>query len=98
MAASRQPPPGARTNPHTWLIALSTERLQPAGFAAELGQKDVRLVLAAAEKLQTPLPIASLLRDRFLTLLAIGGASLDWSAVGALPAWEAGGPSPTARD
>ena len=55
-------------------------------------------MLAAAEKLQTPLPIASLLRDRFLTLLAIGGASLDWSAVGALPAWEAGGPSPTARD
>jgi 3-hydroxyisobutyrate dehydrogenase-like beta-hydroxyacid dehydrogenase len=67
-------------------------------LAAELGQKDVRLVLAAAEKLQTPLPIASLLRDRFLTLLAIGGASLDWSAVGALPAWEAGGPGPTARD
>jgi hypothetical protein len=47
--------------------------------------------------LQTPLPIASLLRDRFLTLLANGGGSLDWSAVGALPAWEAGGPSPTAH-
>jgi hypothetical protein len=47
--------------------------------------------------LQVPLPIASLLRDRFLTLLANGGANLDWSAVGALSAWETGGPSPTAR-
>ncbi|HXO50132.1 MAG TPA: NAD(P)-dependent oxidoreductase [Mycobacterium sp.] len=77
---------------------IARGEFEPAGFAAELGQKDVRLVLAAAEKLQTPLPIASLLRDRFLTLLAIGGGGLDWSAVGALPAWEAGGPSPTARD
>jgi hypothetical protein len=41
-----------------------------------------------------PLPIGSLLRDRFLTLLATGGAELDWSALGALSAWEAGGPHP----
>ena len=77
---------------------IAREEFEPAGFAAELGAKDVRLVLAAGEALQTPLPIASLLRDRFLTLLANGGAGLDWSAVGALPAWEAGGPSPTAPD
>ena len=77
---------------------IAREEFEPAGFAAELGAKDVRLVLAAGEASQTPLPIASLLRDRFLTLLANGGGGLDWSAVGALPAWEAGGPSPTARD
>jgi len=76
---------------------IAREEFEPAGFAAELGHKDVRLVLAAGEALQTPLPIASLLRDRFLTLLANGGGSLDWSAVGALPAWEAGGSSPTTR-
>lgn len=76
---------------------IAREEFEPAGFAAELGAKDVRLVLAAGEALQTPLPIASLLRDRFLTLLANGGGSLDWSAVGALPAWEAGGSSPAAR-
>ena len=74
---------------------IAREEFEPAGFAAELGHKDVRLVLAAGEALQTPLPIASLLRDRFLTLLANGGGQLDWSAVGALAAWEAGGPSPT---
>jgi hypothetical protein len=55
-------------------------------------------VLAAGEALQAPLPIASLLRDRFLRLLANGGAGLEWSAFGALSAGEAGGPSPTARD
>jgi 3-hydroxyisobutyrate dehydrogenase-like beta-hydroxyacid dehydrogenase len=74
---------------------IAREEFEPAGFAAELGQKDIRLVLAAGEALQTPLPIAGLLRDRFLTLLANGGGSLDWSAIGALSAWEAGGPSPT---
>jgi 3-hydroxyisobutyrate dehydrogenase-like beta-hydroxyacid dehydrogenase len=73
------------------------ERFQPPGFAVPLGQKDVRLVLAAAEELNVPLPIASLLRDRFLTLIANGGADLDWSALGALAAWEAGAPFPAAR-
>jgi 3-hydroxyisobutyrate dehydrogenase-like beta-hydroxyacid dehydrogenase len=77
---------------------IARDEFEPAGFAAELGQKDIRLVLAAAEALQTPLPIASLLLDRFLTLLASGGAHLDWSAVGALSAWEAGGSNPAARD
>jgi 3-hydroxyisobutyrate dehydrogenase-like beta-hydroxyacid dehydrogenase len=46
---------------------------EPAGFAAPLGQKDIRLALAAAEDLRVPMPVASLLRDRFLTLLAHGG-------------------------
>lgn len=76
---------------------IAGERFEPAGFAATLGQKDIRLVLAAAEELEVPMPVASLLRDRFLTLLARGGADLDWSAVGALAAWEAGGASPTDR-
>lgn len=69
---------------------IAREEFEPAGFAAELGHKDVRLVLAAGEALQTPLPIASLLRDRFLTLLANGGAHLDWSALAKVAAWEAG--------
>jgi 3-hydroxyisobutyrate dehydrogenase-like beta-hydroxyacid dehydrogenase len=73
---------------------IAREEFEPAGFAAPLGAKDVRLVLAAGEELQVPLPIASLLRDRFLTLLANGGEHLDWSAVGALAAWEAGGKNP----
>ena len=65
-------------------------KFEPAGFAAPLGQKDIRLTLAAAEDLRVPMPLASLLRDRFLTLLAHGGDRLDWSAIGQLAAKDAG--------
>jgi 3-hydroxyisobutyrate dehydrogenase-like beta-hydroxyacid dehydrogenase len=68
------------------LIADGT--FEPAGFAAALGYKDIRLTLAAAEDLRVPLPLASLLRDRFLTLLAHGGDKLDWSAIGQQDAGE----------
>jgi 3-hydroxyisobutyrate dehydrogenase-like beta-hydroxyacid dehydrogenase len=70
--------------------AIAERAFAPAGFAAPLGQKDVRLTLAAAEKLRVPMPIASLLRDRFLTLLAHGGENLDWSAIGDLARQDAG--------
>ncbi|MEJ2344826.1 MAG: NAD(P)-dependent oxidoreductase [Gammaproteobacteria bacterium] len=69
---------------------IADQRFKPAGFAASLGQKDIRLILAAAEALQVPLPLASLLRDRFLNLLAHGGDSLDWSAIAALASGDAG--------
>ena len=69
---------------------IADRKFQPAGFSAPLGQKDVRLALAAGEALNVPLPLASLLRDRFLTLLAHGGEELDWSAIGALAAKDAG--------
>jgi 3-hydroxyisobutyrate dehydrogenase-like beta-hydroxyacid dehydrogenase len=69
---------------------IADERFEPAGFAAPLGQKDIRLTLAAAETLEVPLPLGSLLRDRFLTLLASGGAALDWSAISRLAARDAG--------
>ena len=72
--------------------AIAERAFTPAGFAAPLGQKDVRLVLAAAENLRVPMPIASLLRDRFLALLAHGGDALDWSAVGDLARQDAGVP------
>jgi hypothetical protein len=36
------------------------------------------------------MPVASLLRDRFLTLLAHGGDRLDWSAVGQLAGRDSG--------
>ncbi|MBU3750677.1 MAG: NAD(P)-dependent oxidoreductase [Mycobacterium sp.] len=69
---------------------IARAEFEPAGFAARLGIKDIRLVLAAAEELQVPLPIASLLRDRFLTLLAAGGGDLDWSAISTLALRDAG--------
>ncbi len=74
----------------TYGTLLADGEFEPAGFAAPLAQKDIRLVLAAAEDLRVPMPIASLLRDRFLTLLAHGGDRLDWTAIGALAAKDAG--------
>ncbi|HEX3363622.1 NAD(P)-dependent oxidoreductase [Phenylobacterium sp.] len=71
---------------------IAEGRFEPAGFAAPLGQKDIRLALAAAEGLNVPMPLASLLRDRFLTLMAQGGDQLDWSAIGGLAAADAGQP------
>jgi 3-hydroxyisobutyrate dehydrogenase-like beta-hydroxyacid dehydrogenase len=68
-------------------------KTEPAGFAAPLATrtKDIRLTLAAAEDLRVPVPLASLLRDRFLRLLADGGDTLDWSAaIGQLAAKDAG--------
>ncbi len=69
---------------------IAKQQFEPAGFAASLGLKDVRLVLAAGEQLQVPLPLASLLRDRFLTLVATGGGDLDWSALSTLADRDAG--------
>jgi 3-hydroxyisobutyrate dehydrogenase-like beta-hydroxyacid dehydrogenase len=76
----------------TYSGLIAGGKFEPAGFAAPLGQKDIRLALAAAETLQVPMPLASLLRDRFLTLLAHGGEKLDWSAIGQLAAKDAGLP------
>jgi 3-hydroxyisobutyrate dehydrogenase-like beta-hydroxyacid dehydrogenase len=62
-----------------------------AAFAAPLGYKDIRLALAEAETLRVPMPLASLLHDRFLRLFAQGGENLDWSAIGGLASQDAGG-------
>jgi 3-hydroxyisobutyrate dehydrogenase-like beta-hydroxyacid dehydrogenase len=69
---------------------IADKKFTPAGFAASLGFKDNRLVLAAAETLRVPLPLASLIYNRFLTLLARGGESLDWSAFSQLAAEDSG--------
>jgi 3-hydroxyisobutyrate dehydrogenase-like beta-hydroxyacid dehydrogenase len=68
---------------------IAARRFEPAAFAAELGAKDIRLLLGAAQDLRVPMPLASLLHDRFLRLLAGGGGRLDWSAIGGLAASDA---------
>jgi 3-hydroxyisobutyrate dehydrogenase-like beta-hydroxyacid dehydrogenase len=82
--------PGPAYKTYGGLIAGG--KFEPAAFAAALGNKDIRLALAAAESLNVPMPLASLLRDRFLRLFAHGGENLDWAAIGALAAQDAGLP------
>jgi 3-hydroxyisobutyrate dehydrogenase-like beta-hydroxyacid dehydrogenase len=65
---------------------------EPAGFALPLGLKDVRLVLQAAEAASVPMPIASVVRDRFITAMARGNQDKDWSVLGRVAAEDAGLP------
>jgi len=60
---------------------IVNEQFDPAGFALKLGLKDTRLVLAASEECASPMPIASLIRDRFIAAIAQGRAEQDWSAI-----------------
>jgi 3-hydroxyisobutyrate dehydrogenase-like beta-hydroxyacid dehydrogenase len=66
------------------------QKYEPAGFALRLGYKDAGLTLAAANELEAPLPVASLLHDHFLEAMAAGWAEKDWSALAHLAASKAG--------
>jgi len=68
---------------------IADDHFEPAGFAAPLGFKDIRLTIAASEALRVPMPLASLLHDRFVRLLAQGGETMDWSGIGHLAAEDA---------
>ena len=74
----------------TYGALIAEERYLPAGFKAELGYKDVRLTLNAAQALEVSMPLASLLADHFLALLAAGGGGLDWSALALVAKRDAG--------
>lgn len=69
---------------------IAAEKFEPAGFKLPLGLKDNRLLLAAAEEASVPMPMASLVRDRFLAALAQGMGEQDWSAISKLSAKDAG--------
>jgi 3-hydroxyisobutyrate dehydrogenase-like beta-hydroxyacid dehydrogenase len=56
-------------------------RFRPAGFAAPLGLKDMRLVGQSAESLRVPMPLLSVLRDHMLQTIAQEGEDIDWSAI-----------------
>jgi 3-hydroxyisobutyrate dehydrogenase-like beta-hydroxyacid dehydrogenase len=80
----------------TYGSLIAQGKFEPAAFAAPLGYKDIRLALAAAQSLGVPMPLASLLHDRFLRLIVQGGDQLDWSALGGLAVQDAGA-GPVAR-
>jgi 3-hydroxyisobutyrate dehydrogenase-like beta-hydroxyacid dehydrogenase len=69
---------------------IADQKYKPAGFKMRLGLKDVRLALAAAEGVDAPLPIASLIRDHMLTAISRGMEEMDWSSTAKLAAENAG--------
>jgi 3-hydroxyisobutyrate dehydrogenase-like beta-hydroxyacid dehydrogenase len=76
----------------TYGALVAADEPPPVGFAGPLGFKDIKLALAASEKLHVPMPFAGVLRDRFIELLATGGEEQDWSAVGRMAFRDAGEP------
>ncbi len=69
---------------------IANEKFEPAGFALKLGLKDVRLALEAAGEVSAPMPLASLLRDHFLTAISNGQEGMDWSSISQVAARNAG--------
>ncbi len=65
-------------------------KFRPAGFAAPLGLKDMRLAGQSAEKLRVPMPLLSLLRDHLLQTLAVEGEDIDWSGIALVSAKNSG--------
>jgi 3-hydroxyisobutyrate dehydrogenase-like beta-hydroxyacid dehydrogenase len=66
------------------------EKFSPPGFALRLGLKDARLVLAAADEAAVPMPVASVIRDHFVSGVARGWGDFDWSALAKVVAADAG--------
>lgn len=72
---------------------IARTEFTPAGFAMSLGLKDTRLVLEAGEALRVPMPVADLVRTRYLTALARGRADEDWAGLAGVVREEAGLPA-----
>jgi 3-hydroxyisobutyrate dehydrogenase-like beta-hydroxyacid dehydrogenase len=69
---------------------IAAEKFEPAGFRLVLGSKDVSLALETAAASVMPLPVASLLHDRYLAAIAKGRGDLDWTAIALGVAEDAG--------
>ena len=65
----------------TYGSMIASDNFEPAGFKMPLGLKDNRLLLAAAEEAAVPMPMASLVHDRFVAALAQGLGEADWAAI-----------------
>jgi 3-hydroxyisobutyrate dehydrogenase-like beta-hydroxyacid dehydrogenase len=74
----------------TYGAMIAEDKFQPVGFKMPLGFKDNRLLIAAAEQAAVPMPMASLVHDRFVEALAQGLESADWATIARLSSQNAG--------
>jgi 3-hydroxyisobutyrate dehydrogenase-like beta-hydroxyacid dehydrogenase len=65
----------------TYGAKIAADDFEPVGFKLPLGFKDNRLLQAAAEEASVPMPMVSLMHDRFVAAMAQGLGDADWSAV-----------------
>jgi 3-hydroxyisobutyrate dehydrogenase-like beta-hydroxyacid dehydrogenase len=69
---------------------IASDNFEPAGFKLPLGLKDNRLLLTAAEEAAVPMPMASLVHDRFVAALAQGLGESDWASIARISYQNAG--------
>ena len=69
---------------------IAEERYEPAGFKLTYGLKDIRLVLGAADAVAAPMPLASLMHDRYISAVARGWSEIDWAGLARVAAADAG--------
>lgn len=69
---------------------IADEKYDPPGFKMPLGLKDNRLMMQFAEESSVPMPMASLIHDRFLAAMAQGLGEADWSAIAKISMRSAG--------
>ena len=71
---------------------IANEMYETAKFRLELGLRDVRLALAAADSVGVAMPTTSILCDQHLAVVARGYSDLEWAALARLAADMAGEP------
>ncbi|MBV9302961.1 MAG: NAD(P)-dependent oxidoreductase [Acidobacteriaceae bacterium] len=69
---------------------VADQEFDPPGFTLMLGLKDIRLVLEAAEDVNAPMPLASVIRNHMISGVAQGQEDLDWSSIARVLARNAG--------
>ena len=61
--------------------AIAQHQYEPGDFKLSLGHKDITLALQTAQACNMPMPMASLVHDRFLSAMAKDREDLDWAAI-----------------
>lgn len=59
-------------------------------MSVRLAVKDLRLALTETEQAAVPMPVAGLVHDRLVAMMARGWADLDWAGLGLVAASETG--------
>ena len=69
---------------------IAEKHYTPVGFEMRLGLKDLNLALDNAEQVKMPMPFADIVHDRFLSGVAKGRGTADWTALAQLVSEDAG--------
>ncbi|OGO18126.1 MAG: hypothetical protein A2Z14_13420 [Chloroflexi bacterium RBG_16_48_8] len=77
-------------SPRQYARTIKDRIYEPANFKVTSGFKDVQLMLESAKEVGAPLHYASLISDKYISLIARGMAHLDWSAIHEVNLWNAG--------